>query len=207
MAEIVSIILRKFEDKWEIGVVRDDDYTEKKETDTEKYQDIIDEIVKIAETIKSEEQKLIENLENEKKEILKIITEKTPDEEKIELINSYPLWSPNGVEYWSDMEIPYVVYPDYETGSLYKVISKDKVKSQFDWNPQVAVSLFKKILPPNVIAEFGKNLDGSKRNLATNPYMINEKCIEDGYIYSSLIDNNVWAPSNYPTGWEKEREV
>ncbi|MFL8888938.1 hypothetical protein [Helcococcus kunzii] len=171
--------------------------------------DVAENIKKIFEKFKipkTEEELKIEELEKENKEMLKIITEKTTDAEKIELIKSFPLWEV-GKDYWSDMDIPFVVYPDYDTGSLYRVVNKDVVKSQSDWTPNVAVSLFKKVVPSGAILEFGKNLDGSKRELATNPYSKGEKCIENGYIWSSLIDNNVWSPSNYPSGWKKEREV
>ncbi len=38
--------------------------------------------------------------------------------------------------------------------------------------------------------------------LSTSPYMTGDCCTEDGVVYRSLIDNNVWAPSEYPDGWE-----
>lgn len=38
--------------------------------------------------------------------------------------------------------------------------------------------------------------------LSTSPYMTGDCCTEDGVAYRSLIDNNVWAPSEYPQGWE-----
>lgn len=39
--------------------------------------------------------------------------------------------------------------------------------------------------------------------LSTSPYMIGDCCTEGGKIYRSTIDNNVWAPSAYPQGWEE----
>jgi hypothetical protein len=38
--------------------------------------------------------------------------------------------------------------------------------------------------------------------ISTSPYMINDCCIENGIIYRSLTDNNVFAPSGYSLGWE-----
>lgn len=38
--------------------------------------------------------------------------------------------------------------------------------------------------------------------LSTSPYMTDNCCSEDGKIYRSKIDNNVWSPSAYPDGWE-----
>ena len=38
--------------------------------------------------------------------------------------------------------------------------------------------------------------------ISTSPYMKKDCCTENGSTYRSLIDNNVWAPSAYPSGWE-----
>ena len=38
--------------------------------------------------------------------------------------------------------------------------------------------------------------------LSTSPYMTGNCCKEGDKIYRSIIDNNVWAPSVYPEGWE-----
>lgn len=39
-------------------------------------------------------------------------------------------------------------------------------------------------------------------SLSTSPYMTLDCCTENGVIYRSTIDNNVWSPSFYPAGWE-----
>lgn len=39
--------------------------------------------------------------------------------------------------------------------------------------------------------------------MSTSPYGIGECCTENGKIYRSTIDNNVWAPSAYPQGWQE----
>lgn len=38
--------------------------------------------------------------------------------------------------------------------------------------------------------------------ISTSPYMKGDCCTEDGVVYRSLIDNNVWSPSSYAQGWE-----
>ena len=38
--------------------------------------------------------------------------------------------------------------------------------------------------------------------MSTSPYMAGNCCTENGITYRSTIDNNVWAPSAYPEGWE-----
>lgn len=39
--------------------------------------------------------------------------------------------------------------------------------------------------------------------ISTSPYMTGDCCTENEEDYRSTIDNNVWAPSAYPQGWEK----
>lgn len=38
--------------------------------------------------------------------------------------------------------------------------------------------------------------------ISTSPYMTGDCCMENDIVYRSTIDNNVWAPSAYPQGWE-----
>lgn len=40
-------------------------------------------------------------------------------------------------------------------------------------------------------------------SLSTSPYMKDDCCTEDGVVYRSLMDSNVWQPSAYSSGWEK----
>lgn len=42
--------------------------------------------------------------------------------------------------------------------------------------------------------------------MSTSPYAKGDCCIENETVYRSLIDNNVWAPSAYPQGWEAVSE-
>lgn len=44
-------------------------------------------------------------------------------------------------------------------------------------------------------------------SLSTSPYMKGNCCTENEAIYRSTIDNNVYAPSGYPQGWETVEEV
>ena len=39
-------------------------------------------------------------------------------------------------------------------------------------------------------------------SIATSPYMTGNVCEDGGAVYRSRMDNNVWAPSEYPEGWE-----
>lgn len=39
-------------------------------------------------------------------------------------------------------------------------------------------------------------------SLSTSPYNTGECCTEDGNVYRSRVDGNVWAPSAYMAAWE-----
>lgn len=38
-------------------------------------------------------------------------------------------------------------------------------------------------------------------SLSTSPYNTGDCCTENGIVFRSTIDSNVWAPSAYPAGW------
>ena len=42
--------------------------------------------------------------------------------------------------------------------------------------------------------------------LSTSPYMVRDCCKEDGAVFRSKVDNNVFSPSHYPEGWERVEE-
>ena len=109
------------------------------------------------------------------------------DEQAVEVQAIYPDWK-SDVDYVVGER---VLYNDI----LYKVLIAHK--SQSDWTPDVAVSLFAKVLivDPNVIPEW-------EQPNSTNPYMTGDKVIYNGVTYESLIDNNTWSPEAYPAGWK-----
>lgn len=99
-------------------------------------------------------------------------------------------------------------YSDWEIGKTYEVGFKLRYKgilykvlqahtSQADWTPEVAVSLFAKVLipDPQIVPDWEQ--PGS-----TNPYMTGDRVRYNGKIYESLIDSNVWSPDAYPAGWQ-----
>lgn len=79
-------------------------------------------------------------------------------------------------------------------GILYKVLQAHT--SQEDWTPDVAVSLFAKVLisDPTTIPEW-------EQPESTNPYKKGDKVTYNGFTWVSTVDNNVWEPGVY--GWEK----
>lgn len=109
------------------------------------------------------------------------------DETALEAVSLFPSWQ-SGIDYTVGQRVRY-------NGVLYSVLQAHT--SQDTWQPDVAVSLFAKVLipDPDVVPEWEQ--PGS-----TNPYMKGDRVLFEGTVYESLIDNNVWSPTAYPAGWE-----
>lgn len=115
------------------------------------------------------------------------------DTAAIESLELFPNWKV-GVQYTIGDRVRY-------EGVLYKVLQAHT--SQAEWTPDVAVSLFAKVLNPEGEIPVWEQPD------STNAYMTGDKVhyptIEDP-IYESTIDNNVWSPEAYPQGWKLVEE-
>lgn len=61
--------------------------------------------------------------------------------------------------------------------------------------------------PEELVAQWGFkwSTDPAKAKpfvaIATSPYMKDDCCTENGVVYRSTIDNNVFSPEAYPAGW------
>ena len=121
--------------------------------------------------------------------ILNDYTAQLPDEEAAKKAVLFPEWNGDGVQYSIGDR---VLYKD----KLYKVLQSHR--SQSDWAPAVAVSLFAEILipDPEIIPDW-------VQPDSTNPYMKGDKVRFEGRIYESVIDNNIWSPAAYPAGWKE----
>lgn len=111
------------------------------------------------------------------------------DEMSAQVPNLYPVWKV-GVNYMAGDR---VLFND----TLYKVLLGHA--SQEDWNPEVAPSLFAKVLIPdeNVIPEWEQ--PGS-----TNTYKKGDKVTHNGKVWVSVADTNSWEPGVY--GWDEVTE-
>lgn len=102
------------------------------------------------------------------------------------------------------------LYPKWKAGTAYKkgerVLYNDVLynvlmdhTSQEDWTPDVAPSLFAKVLIPdgNVIPEW-------EQPESINPYSKGDKVTHNGKTWQSTTDGNVWEPGIY--GWEEITE-
>lgn len=101
----------------------------------------------------------------------------------------FPAWDGHGVPYGIGQRVVY-------KGVLYKVITAHT--SQATWTPVDAPSLFTKVLT----SDDGTPLPWEQPD-STNPYMKGDRVLYNGKVYESLIDNNVWSPDGYPTGWKE----
>lgn len=111
------------------------------------------------------------------------------DEQAVEVAALYPVWV-EGVNYEVGERVLY-------NEILYKVLQAHA--SQADWTPDVAVSLFAKVLIPdaNVVPEW-------EQPDSTNPYMAGDKVTHNEKTWISIVDNNVWEPGVY--GWDEVTE-
>ena len=112
------------------------------------------------------------------------LREKATDEQALAVPALYPAWR-SGVDYAVGIRVLY-------NGTLYKVLTAHT--SQDDWTPDVAPSLFAKVLIPDetIVPEW-------QQPDSTNPYGAGDKVTHNGKTWVSDIDNNVWEPGVY--GW------
>lgn len=103
------------------------------------------------------------------------------DEMALEVPALYPKWK-EGVEYTAGIRVMY-------DNVLYKVLQDHT--SQAGWTPDAAPSLFATVLT----SDDGTPLAWVQPD-STNPYMIGDKVIHNDQVWVSLVDNNVWEPTD-----------
>ena len=113
------------------------------------------------------------------------LRELATDDMSLQVPEIYPTWR-EGIAYTTNTRILY-------NEVLYKVLLDHT--SQADWTPEVAPSLFAKVLTSET-----EILEWVQPD-STNPYMKGDKVIHNGKVWVSTIDNNVWEPGVY--GWEE----
>lgn len=98
----------------------------------------------------------------------------------------FPEWVGDGREYPAGKVLR-------RNGELVKVLLSHR--SQPEWAPENAPSLFSKVLTDPT----GETILPWVQPDSTNGYMTGDKVLFNGEVYASTIDNNVWAPDVY--GW------
>lgn len=111
------------------------------------------------------------------------------DDDALEGIELYPYWAPD-TSYIIDDRIRY-------NEKLYKVVQAHT--SQSNWTPDLTPALYTEVAPVGTIPVWHQPTG------AQDAYNTGDKVHypdEEGPVYISLIDNNVWSPETYPAGWQ-----
>ena len=201
MSKVLNITIELSDDNYNLSFVKDDTYARREVDNAEDVKTEIEKIISFVKNQKSDEEKAIEKANEEKQQIIDLIIEKTTDEEKENLIDIF-----NDYEVNKEYEVD--DYFKYQ-GFLYKVIQEHI--SQENWIPGSVgtQSLYIQIGENNKIYEYGKNPDGTDRVLSVNPYKLGDRCIWQGKVYEWIDDrqDGIWSPTDYPQGWEYIREA
>lgn len=128
---------------------------------------------------------IIENARKLRK-VIELAAQYLPDETASEAVCLHPTWAA-GTEYAVGFKVQH-------NGILYKCLIAHA--AQDDWGPDVAPSLWAKVL-----TEDCKILPWEQPD-STNPYMKGDKVMHNDSVWISDIDNNVWEPGVY--GWTKQ---
>lgn len=103
------------------------------------------------------------------------------DDQALTVKNLYMDWNENGISYSVGDRVNY-------NGVLYKCLQAHT--SQSDWTPEVAPSLWTKILA----GQEGTSIGEWEQPDSTNPYGKGDKVTHNGKTWESLVDGNVWEP-------------
>ena len=112
------------------------------------------------------------------------LRELATDEQALTAPALYPAWR-SGASYTAGQRVLFNTV-------LYKVLQDHT--SQHDWTPDVATSLFAKVLIPD-----DAEIPEWEQPDSTNPYIAGDKVTHNGKTWVSDVDNNVWEPGVY--GW------
>lgn len=114
------------------------------------------------------------------------------DEQAYTMRYFYDEWDYNKEKYYKDERFMY-------NDKFYKVLQEHE--PQADWTPNTASSLYVEIPDPNVEYPDFKQPQGSQ-----DAYQTGDKITFEGKKYISLINDNVWSPTDYPSGWQLVEE-
>lgn len=118
---------------------------------------------------------------------MKAMRESLPDDMAASFPDAYPEWRAEK-EYTTGERVVY-------GGALYKVLQDHTAEA--GWTPAAAPSLF----APVLAGQGGTEVGEWQQPDSTSAYNTGDRCMYNGVIYESTIDNNVWSPADYPQGW------
>ena len=109
------------------------------------------------------------------------------DEDALESIELFPKWEA-GIAVATGERYQY-------NGKLYKVIQAHT--AQADWTPDTTPALYTEVS----VVEWPEWVQPTG---AQDAYNTGDKVTFEGAHYVSLIDGNIWSPTAYPAGWERQ---
>jgi hypothetical protein len=122
---------------------------------------------------------------------IKAVRTAVDDDTAFSVKDLYPAWNPDGIEYAVDVRVLY-------DGELYKCLQAHT--SQTAWNPADAPSLWVRIDDPAIEWPEWIQPVGS-----TDAYPQGAKVSHNGKHWISLIDGNVWEPTEaVPNLWSEQ---
>lgn len=119
------------------------------------------------------------------------------DEQAMEIATVYPAYEV-GRAYSAEELLTYDVN-DVGDPQLYRVVQAHT--SQEEWKPDSTPALY----TPIGLSEEGYPV-WSRPTGAHDAYNAGDIVDYNGILYKSLIDGNIWAPDEYPAGWEAYTE-
>lgn len=163
--------------------------------------------------VKINKEELTENIKNTKEELslpISIAFVKMAENGEIDEItasenaNLFLPWTTNTIYKIGDLRT-YPQTKETQTADGETVAVTEKVlykclqahTSQDDWTPDVSSSLWK-----NLSMNESGIPDWSQPISSADAYNTGDEVMYNGVHYKSLIDNNVWSPTDYPQGWE-----
>lgn len=105
----------------------------------------------------------------------------------------------NGVSYALNQKVNY-------NNVVYISLISDNTFEPSDVNSWVEYIAKSEIEEPTIPEEEPDSIKEWEQPDANSAYMIGDKVLFNEKIYESLIDNNVWSPSDYPMGWSEIEE-
>ena len=123
------------------------------------------------------------------REMLHKASASLPDEDALEAVELFPLW-------WADTEYAADVRVRYDD-KLYRCVQAHT--SQSGWEPPAVPALWTEVAKPGEIPVW-RQPTGAQDAYMTGD-MVHYPTADDP-VYRSVIDNNIWSPEAYPTGWE-----
>lgn len=123
----------------------------------------------------------------------KLQAKSLPDDYALEVSALYDEWNAGQTYYGPDQETGYAGDRIRYRGTLYKVLQGHV--SQADWTPDVAPSLYAKVLPGQEGNEPEEGYGEWVQPDSTNGYSMGDRVSHNGKIWESIFDgSNVWEP-------------